>query len=188
MNKLRQSVSNANTGVQNLGSAGGRAVLASEAQGGLGARQGAASSFYMGSSNPMFQQTSQRFGNLNQMLVDSAARAGSYGEAGQTRMDQNAKDATLKAAAIDAANAKAARDAELQRREKGEQGYLAERRASNKSGGVEGRTNMSEQEIASTMGLPYEDWLAAGKPVDQNDARYKAALAKYKAAISTGGL
>lgn len=185
--KVRSDIQSASDRVNNLKTADGRAAEAAKAQS-LGGRQASASAFYMGNSNPMFGATVQRFGNLTQMMGDAAGRAQNYAGAGSMGMDANKKAAQNRLGQLDARDATNARNAEMARRQQAEAQYLRERSQANASGGVSGRTNMSEQEIASTMGLPYEVWLAAGKPYDQNDSKYKKALADYQASQRTGGL
>lgn len=184
MGKIRQNVQKAQEGLSNLGTADGRATLASQAQGGLGARQAAAASFYMGSSNPIFGQTTSKFGNLNKMLSESAKRASDYGAGGQGRVDANRQLGLDRISQMDSARSNLEDATEKARRNQMESDYLAQRRASNKSGGVSGRTNMSETEMASTLGMSYQEWLAAGKPYGEDHPGYQAWLAKRR----TGGM
>lgn len=87
MSKLRANVDAANTRASGLGSFSGVAAEAGRAQS-LSPRQAATSAFYMGSANPMFKETTTKFGGLNQMLTDAQARAQAYGATGQDRVNE----------------------------------------------------------------------------------------------------
>lgn len=158
--QVRQNVQAASDRVGNLNTAEGRAAEAARAQS-LSGRQAAASSFYMGSSNPMFKQTVNKFGNLNQMMTDASKRAQNYAGQGIANIDANKVAAQNRINQLNQQAADQARANEMARRE-------ADRKAADATGntkyGVDSRRNMDETQMAAAMGMSLDEWIKRGRP------------------------
>lgn len=167
-----QAAQSAQDRANQMNSAAGRAAAASSAQGGLGARQAAASSFYMGNSDPRFQQTANKFSGLSSMLsgAQNAATARANANAGT-------QSATAKAAQAWADKANADNRDAVQNAYNADQSLTDQRnkdaRLNPEAHGHKGTlhntetTSMDDSEIAAMNGMTYAQWVAAGKPTGQ---------------------